>query len=380
MSRMRRVPPTPSSSAASTNQSHKPAGGWRPHSGTPAPHLLCSLHAAIRAMARPLPEDAIWRVLLQVALALHHMHARQGGGGGGGRWRGRVAGAGGSVHRNWVRRRHRARTKAACRMGMPRRTRSLPAACKLGCRRMLHRDVKSLNIFLSGPLDQPGRPPAVKLGDVGEARGGGTGWSTGAGLLLQRAAPWPHAAGLAPPHLRAPAVPCLIYARHLPTLRAGVSKVSHTGADLDMHMQAASLRAGGLGEAPSLRQVLLCQNAAAAADMAPAPPALPSPPALPAWPVLEDGRNHASTGLGTPYYLSPEICQAGAGWPGAGAGRHAGGREGGVEAGGRRETTSHGRPHPSRRLPLPRCRAFKAPYSTTHRARAPSPPPAGAAL
>lgn len=37
-------------------------------------------------------------------------------------------------------------------------------------RRMLHRDVKTLNIFLSGPLDQPGQPPSIKLGDVGEAK------------------------------------------------------------------------------------------------------------------------------------------------------------------------------------------------------------------
>lgn len=35
---------------------------------------------------------------------------------------------------------------------------------------MLHRDVKTLNIFLSGPLDQPGQPPSIKLGDVGEAK------------------------------------------------------------------------------------------------------------------------------------------------------------------------------------------------------------------
>lgn len=36
---------------------------------------------------------------------------------------------------------------------------------------MLHRDVKTLNIVLSGPLDQPGQPPAMKLGDVGEQLG-----------------------------------------------------------------------------------------------------------------------------------------------------------------------------------------------------------------
>ncbi|PRW57696.1 hypothetical protein C2E21_3455 [Chlorella sorokiniana] len=71
-----------------------------------------SLHAAIRAMSRPLPEETIWRVLLQVTLALHHMHTR----------------------------------------------------------RMLHRDVKTLNIFLSGPLDQPGQPPSIKLGDVGVSK------------------------------------------------------------------------------------------------------------------------------------------------------------------------------------------------------------------
>lgn len=35
-----------------------------------------SLHAAIRRARRPLPEDAIWRVLLHTALALHHMHSR----------------------------------------------------------------------------------------------------------------------------------------------------------------------------------------------------------------------------------------------------------------------------------------------------------------
>lgn len=35
-----------------------------------------SLHAAIRAARRPLDEDTIWRVLLHVALALHHMHGR----------------------------------------------------------------------------------------------------------------------------------------------------------------------------------------------------------------------------------------------------------------------------------------------------------------
>lgn len=38
-----------------------------------------SLHAAIRATPRPLPEEAIWRVLLHITLALHHMHARQAG-------------------------------------------------------------------------------------------------------------------------------------------------------------------------------------------------------------------------------------------------------------------------------------------------------------
>ena len=35
-----------------------------------------SLHAAITRSPRPLPEDAIWRVLLHTALALHHMHSR----------------------------------------------------------------------------------------------------------------------------------------------------------------------------------------------------------------------------------------------------------------------------------------------------------------
>lgn len=40
---------------------------------TSPPH---SLHDAIRAASRPLPEETIWRVLLQVTLALHHMHGR----------------------------------------------------------------------------------------------------------------------------------------------------------------------------------------------------------------------------------------------------------------------------------------------------------------
>lgn len=62
---------------------------------------------------------------------------------------------------------------------------------------MLHRDVKSLNILLSGPLDQPGRPPAVKLGDVGEA------WRVkGAGLLLPCAMLQLHALSLCPALLR----------------------------------------------------------------------------------------------------------------------------------------------------------------------------------
>ncbi|EFN57058.1 hypothetical protein CHLNCDRAFT_11072, partial [Chlorella variabilis] len=73
-----------------------------------------SLHAAIRRARRPLPEDAIWRVLLHTALALHHMHSR----------------------------------------------------------RMLHRDVKTMNIFLSTPLDQQGgqQQQRFKLGDVGVSK------------------------------------------------------------------------------------------------------------------------------------------------------------------------------------------------------------------
>jgi serine/threonine protein kinase len=35
-----------------------------------------SLHAAVSRSPRPLPEEAIWRVLLHTALALHHMHSR----------------------------------------------------------------------------------------------------------------------------------------------------------------------------------------------------------------------------------------------------------------------------------------------------------------
>ncbi|KAI7843722.1 hypothetical protein COHA_002620 [Chlorella ohadii] len=81
----------------------------------------CCLHAAIRATPRPLPEEAIWRVLLHITLALHHMHARQAG----------------------------------------------PARIIL---RTLHRDIKTLNIFLGGPLDQPGQLPAIKLGDVGVSK------------------------------------------------------------------------------------------------------------------------------------------------------------------------------------------------------------------
>ena len=52
-----------------------------PSSSPPPPPfpVLHSLHAAIRAMPRPLPEETIWRVLLQVTLALHHMHTRQAG-------------------------------------------------------------------------------------------------------------------------------------------------------------------------------------------------------------------------------------------------------------------------------------------------------------
>lgn len=36
-----------------------------------------SLHAAITSSTRPLPEEVIWRVLLHMSLALHHMHSRQ---------------------------------------------------------------------------------------------------------------------------------------------------------------------------------------------------------------------------------------------------------------------------------------------------------------
>ncbi|KAL4434036.1 hypothetical protein ABPG75_000477 [Micractinium tetrahymenae] len=71
-----------------------------------------SLHAAIGRSPRPLPEEAIWRVLLHISLALHHMHNR----------------------------------------------------------RMLHRDVKSLNVFLTGPLDGQGRHTQFKLGDVGVSK------------------------------------------------------------------------------------------------------------------------------------------------------------------------------------------------------------------
>jgi hypothetical protein len=35
---------------------------------------------------------------------------------------------------------------------------------------MLHRDVKSLNIFLAGPLDQSGRHQQYRLGDVGVSK------------------------------------------------------------------------------------------------------------------------------------------------------------------------------------------------------------------
>lgn len=40
-----------------------------------------SLHAAICRSPRPLPEEAIWRVLLHISLALHHMHTRRAGAG-----------------------------------------------------------------------------------------------------------------------------------------------------------------------------------------------------------------------------------------------------------------------------------------------------------
>lgn len=35
---------------------------------------------------------------------------------------------------------------------------------------MLHRDVKSLNVFLAGPLDSQGRHTQLKLGDVGVSK------------------------------------------------------------------------------------------------------------------------------------------------------------------------------------------------------------------
>lgn len=43
------------------------------------------------------------------------------------------------------------------------------------CRRMLHRDVKSLNVFLTGPLDGQGRHTQFKLGDVGVSKVRGQG-------------------------------------------------------------------------------------------------------------------------------------------------------------------------------------------------------------
>ena len=64
----------------STSPTHL-KGGWLPTAALPAGG---SLHAALAAAPRPMGENEIWRVLLHVALALHHMHSRCGGGGGGG--------------------------------------------------------------------------------------------------------------------------------------------------------------------------------------------------------------------------------------------------------------------------------------------------------
>lgn len=98
---------------------------------------------------------------------------------------------------------------------------------------MLHRDVKSANILLSGPLEG-GRPPRIILGDLGIAR---------VGQLLPVAAT--------------------------------------DGQGLACSCHGALLRASATISlaAPSPRQ------------------------------VLEAGRHFASTVLGTPYYMAPEIVQ-----------------------------------------------------------------------
>lgn len=116
--------------------------------------LRCSLHRAIREARRPLHEDTIWRVLLHTALALHHMHSRSGPLG----WSTNGCTRCGGVP--W---------------GVPQP--SFEASCKSEvhvvawalhpCRRIIHRDVKSLNVFVTGPLDDHSQPPKFKLGDVG---------------------------------------------------------------------------------------------------------------------------------------------------------------------------------------------------------------------
>lgn len=160
---------------------------------------------------------------------------------------------------------------------------------------MLHRDVKSLNVFLSGPLDGQGRHTQFKLGDVGVSK-------------VRHREPDTACCGL-----RREAFSCHCDACYC-------TCAAHQGIPLFERQTEPS-------QPVVLRRLLsaLCLVLVGAAClMVPLTPPTQKSSLRLALPlhlhlqVLEEGKNHASTLIGTPFYLSPEICQVSpeqqAGW------------------------------------------------------------------